>query len=39
VRVQRFVTERSRFEYGLVAHALSAAMRLLLREYLVLGQF
>ncbi|KAG5191839.1 Spc98 family-domain-containing protein [Tribonema minus] len=36
VRVSRFVLDRSRSEFGLVAHALSAAMRLLLKEYLVL---
>ena len=38
VRVNQFVMQRSRYEYGLVAHALVAAMKLLLREYLVLGK-
>lgn len=36
VRVNRFVSERSQYEFGKVAHALSAGMRRLLREYLVL---
>lgn len=34
--VQAFVDQRSRFEYGLVNHALCAAVRVLLKEYLVL---
>jgi gamma-tubulin complex component 2 len=36
VRVNAFVCERGRYDYGMVAHALAAAMRVLLREYLVL---
>lgn len=36
VRVNKFASERGQYEYGKVAHALSAGMRRLLREYLVL---
>jgi gamma-tubulin complex component 2 len=36
VRVADFIEKRSSYEYGLVSHALSAAMRSLQREYLVL---
>lgn len=32
----RFIEEKSSFEYGQVNHALAAAMRTLLKEYLVL---
>ncbi|EDO46105.1 predicted protein, partial [Nematostella vectensis] len=32
----RFIEEKSSFEYGLVNHALCAAMRTLLKEYLIL---
>ncbi|XP_061611786.1 gamma-tubulin complex component 2 isoform X2 [Phyllopteryx taeniolatus] len=34
--VTRFVEEKSSFEYGQVNHALTAAMRTLLKEYLIL---
>lgn len=34
--VVRFIEEKSAFEYGLVNHALSAAMRCLLKNYMVL---
>ncbi|XP_043330992.1 gamma-tubulin complex component 2 isoform X1 [Cervus elaphus] len=34
--VTRFIEEKSSFEYGQVNHALAAAMRTLLKEYLVL---
>ena len=34
--VQSFVQSRSRWEYGLVSHALSASLRAILQEYLVL---
>ncbi|XP_052516601.1 gamma-tubulin complex component 2 isoform X3 [Budorcas taxicolor] len=34
--VTRFVEEKSSFEYGQVNHALAAAMRTLLKEYLIL---
>ncbi|XP_071453118.1 gamma-tubulin complex component 2-like isoform X2 [Hetaerina americana] len=33
--VARFIEEKSRFEYGVVNHALSAAMQSLLKDYLV----
>ncbi|XP_046395622.1 gamma-tubulin complex component 2-like isoform X2 [Ischnura elegans] len=33
--VARFIEEKSRFEYGVVNHALSAAMQNLLKDYLV----
>jgi gamma-tubulin complex component 2 len=36
VRVADFIEKRSSYEYGLVSHALAAAMRSLQREYLVL---
>ena len=32
----RFIEEKSSFEYGQVNHALAAAMRTLLKEYLIL---
>lgn len=34
--VVRFIEEKSAFEYGLVNHALSAAMRTLIKDYMVL---
>ncbi|PVD28265.1 hypothetical protein C0Q70_10852 [Pomacea canaliculata] len=34
--VVRFIEEKSAFEYGLVNHALSAAMRSLIKDYMVL---
>ncbi|XP_064628663.1 gamma-tubulin complex component 2-like isoform X2 [Lineus longissimus] len=34
--VVRFIEEKSAFEYGLVNHALGAAMRILIKDYLVL---
>ncbi len=36
VRVNAFVASRSQYDYGMVAHALAAGIRLLLREYMVL---
>ncbi len=36
VRVNVYVASRSQYEYGMVAHALAAGIRVLLREYLVL---
>ncbi len=36
VRVNAFVASRSQYDYGMVAHALAAGIRLLLREYLIL---
>ena len=32
----RFIEEKSSFEYGQVNHALAAAMRTLVKEYLIL---
>ncbi|CAM9679069.1 unnamed protein product, partial [Phaeothamnion confervicola] len=37
VRVARFVADGARYERGLVTHALTAAVRALLREYLLLA--
>ncbi len=36
VRVNAFVASRSQYDYGMVAHALSAGIRSLLQEYMVL---
>lgn len=34
--VHRFIEEKSSFEYGQVNHALAAAMRTLIKEYMIL---
>ncbi|CAM9602626.1 unnamed protein product [Chrysoparadoxa australica] len=36
LKVERFVSERCRHEYGMVGHALAAGMKLLLKEFAVL---
>ena len=36
VQIQHFVTVHSRYEYGLVSHALAAALQAILKDYFIL---